>query len=89
MRVEREITEASTWNEEQQPGLGTRFIDYVDQSLNRIASHPYQYPARYEQELHVAPLKTFPYLVIYWVDEVQNTVFVTSVFHTSRKPKKF
>lgn len=88
-RAEGELTDAYLWYESQQPGLGERFVDQVDHYLALIASNPYQYPARYGNELHVAPLKTFPYLVVYWVDKVRNAVFVTSIFHTSRKPKKF
>lgn len=88
-RAELEVTDAYTWYETQQPGLGERFLNMVDHYLALIGSNPYQYPSRYGNELHVAPMKTFPYLVVYWVDQRQETVFVTSVFHTSRKPRKF
>ncbi|WP_162056139.1 type II toxin-antitoxin system RelE/ParE family toxin [Pontibacter pamirensis] len=88
-RAELEVRDAYAWYETQQPGLGDRFLDMVDHYLTLIGSNPHQYPGRYGNELHVAPMKTFPYLVVYWVDEGQETVFVTSIFHTSRKPKKF
>ena len=88
-RAELEVTEAYTWYETQKPGLGERFLDVMDHYLTLIGSNPYQHPSRYDDELHVAPMKVFPYLIVYWVDERQEAVFVTSVFYTSRKPKKF
>ncbi|MBF9251942.1 type II toxin-antitoxin system RelE/ParE family toxin [Pontibacter sp. 172403-2] len=88
-RAEQEVTDAYTWYEARQPGLGERFLDMVDDYLVMIGSNPYQYPSRYNNELHVAPMKIFPYLVVYWVDEGQEIVFVASLFHTSRKPGKF
>ena len=88
-RAEQEITDAYTWYESQQPGLGERFLNQIDNYLDLIASNPYQYPSRFGNELHVAPVKTFPYLIVYWVDKAQQIIFVTSIFHTSRKPKKF
>jgi len=88
-RAEREITDAYTWYESQQYGLGGRFLNQIDYYLDLIGSNPYQYPSRFGQELHVAPIKTFSNLIVYWVDEAQQVVLVTSIFHTSRKPKKF
>jgi len=88
-RAEQEITDAYTWYESQQLDLGERFLNQIDYYLGLIRSNPYQYPSRFGNELHVAPVKTFPYLIVYWVDEAQQIIFVTSIFHTSRKPKKF
>ena len=88
-RAEQEITDAYTWYESQQSGLGGRFLNQIDYYLDLIGSIPYQYPSRFGQALHVAPNKTFPYLIVYWVEEAQQIIFVTSIFHTSRKPKKF
>jgi plasmid stabilization system protein ParE len=88
-RAEQEVTDAYAWYEAKQEGLGERFVDQLDHYLLLIGSNPYQYPSRYGNELRFAPAKPFPYLIVFWVDERLETVFVTSVFHTSRKPKKF
>jgi toxin ParE1/3/4 len=88
-RAEQEITDAYTWYESQQSGLGGRFLNQIDYYLDLIGSIPYQYPSRFGQALHVAPNKTFPYLIVYWVEEAQQIILVTSIFHTSRKPRKF
>jgi toxin ParE1/3/4 len=64
-RAEQEITDAYTWYESQQSGLGGRFLNQIDYYLDLIGSIPYQYPSRFGQALHVAPNKTFPYLIVY------------------------
>ncbi|WP_114781354.1 type II toxin-antitoxin system RelE/ParE family toxin [Botryobacter ruber] len=88
-RAEQEVKEAYAWYEEKQQGLGERFLTQIDRYLSFIGSNPYVYPSRYGNELHVAPVKLFPYLIVYWVDESKKIVFVVSVFHTSRKPEDF
>lgn len=87
--AEIEFGEAFDWYEEQQTGLGKRFFGEISHYLKSIAENPYKFSAKYDNQLHFAPLKIFPYLVVYWVDEKQMIVYVVSVFHTSRNPQIF
>jgi plasmid stabilization system protein ParE len=41
--AEADILDGFRSYEEKQPGLGTRFLGEIEQSLNRIAPNPYQY----------------------------------------------
>lgn len=86
-QAENELSEAYDWYEEQQTGLGNRLIDEISHYLTVVGTNPFQFPARYAQDLRTAALKIFPYLIIYWIDEHRHKVFVTSIFHTSRKPR--
>jgi len=87
-QAEDELSEAYDWYEEQLTGLGNKLYIEVSHLLNLIETNPYYYPVKYG-DLHSAVLNKFPYLIIYWVDEVNNKVIIISVFHTSRKPKRF
>lgn len=87
--AETELSEAYNWYEKQQKGLGKRLIDEVSKYLSAIEENPFRFPSRYNNELYFAPLKIFPFLIAYWVDDQKSTVFVVSVFHTSRNPVKF
>ena len=60
--AERDISEARTWFDEQEPGLGTRFFDGVRDTINRIASNPGQYRVVFG-DARRAPVKTFRYSV--------------------------
>ena len=87
--AEIEFEEAFDWYEQRQSGLGNRFLREISSYLDSIAENPFKYAAKYNNELHFAPLKIFPYVVAYWVDNKLRTIFVVSFFHTSRNPKKF
>ena len=87
--AEIEFDEAFEYYNEQLPGLGRKFYGEVSRYLSSISENPYKFAAKYDNELHFATLKIFPFLIVYWVDEALKTVFVVSIFHTSRNPKKF
>jgi toxin ParE1/3/4 len=87
--AEEELSDAYDWYEEQQVALGNKFYNEINHYLTLIENNPYHFPVKYVEELHSAALNKFPYLVIYWIDEINLTVFVVSIFHTSRDPKYF
>jgi toxin ParE1/3/4 len=87
--AENELSEAYEWYEEQQPDMGNKLFDEINHYLTLVETNPLQFPIRYAQDLRTAPLKIFPYFIIYWIDEHKHKVFVTSIFHTSRRPQNF
>ena len=88
-RAQVELGDACRWYEEQQIGLSDRFLSAVENSFNKIILNPEFYPKKYDTILHFAPVRKFPYLIIYRYDERQDKIVVTSVFHTKRNPAKF
>ena len=87
--AEIEFDQAFEWYNKQLVGLGKKFFGEVSRYLSSISENPYKFAAKYGNELHFATLKIFPFVIVYWVDETLKTVFVVSIFHTSRNPKKF
>jgi plasmid stabilization system protein ParE len=87
--AEEELSDSYDWYEEQQPGLGNRFYNEISYYLSLLENNPYQFPVKYIQELRTVAINKFPFLIIYWVDEVNDVVYITSVFHTSRNPRVF
>lgn len=84
-RALSELAESWGWYEDKQDGLGDKFRLEVDKSLLRIASNPFIGLRRRRIYLEVV-VKRFPYLIIYKVDNRERVVFVSSIFHTSRRP---
>lgn len=80
-----EIIEAWMYYEEQQPGLGDRFVAYLEVYMDRIVKNPEHYPAKYKQ-YREATMKKFPFLVIYEITDL--SVIVYSVFNTYKNPEK-
>jgi plasmid stabilization system protein ParE len=85
--ADKEFTEAAVWYEEQSEGLGTRFINVIQNKLNLIAQFPERYSKR-KGNFREAPVKTFPYLIVYTVYKKEQVITVSAIFHASRNPKR-
>jgi plasmid stabilization system protein ParE len=88
-RAELELIDACEWYEKQQKGLSKYFIKEIKSSLHFIDSNPELYSKKYNTDLHFAPLRKFPFIIVYWYDKNLETIFVTSIFHTKRNPESF
>jgi len=74
------------WYNEKQPGLGKRFYKSVKTQLFRIKKAPYSIAIRYEN-VRCAPVKEFPFLIHYKVDQEIASIKVIAVFSTYRNPE--
>ncbi|TKK65690.1 type II toxin-antitoxin system RelE/ParE family toxin [Ilyomonas limi] len=86
-RAQYELLEAWEWYEDKQTGLGDRFKDKVMKCIHNIAQHPERYPIR-KRAFRDVRIEVFPYLIIYRIDANRNIIVISSIFHTSRNPKK-
>ena len=85
-KATHELEEAYEWYEEQLTGLGSRLVKEVDKYLSAISKNPKLFQVRFPDEIRAVPLKIFPYLVVYWIDEMNLNVIVLAIFHTKRHP---
>ena len=84
-----DLQDACDYYEEQIRGLGERFALEVDEYLDLIRKNPFQFAVQFSGRYRFALLSHFPYRIVYRVSENENIVYVISIFHTSRDPKKF
>jgi plasmid stabilization system protein ParE len=82
--AEADLASAKVWYDNQQPGLGTRFVDTFDRLADSIRTNPEMYAKEFE-DLRVAVMRRFPYLVVYRIDDDQITV--VAVYHVKRNPR--
>ena len=68
--------------------LDKRFIASISKVLQRIEIKPELYPIVYKK-FRRALLDTFPYKIIYFVDDLNKQVHIIAVVHQSREPKKW
>ena len=61
-RAQKEITEAWSWYEERQQGLGDRFVKEVIARIHKIEQSPERYPTRYRYYKET-PVPVFPFLL--------------------------
>jgi hypothetical protein len=65
--------------------LGYRFADLVADYFNRIAELPTASAIRYKN-VRCKPMKRFPYLIMFTIDETAHTVNILRVFNTYQEP---
>jgi hypothetical protein len=58
--AEADLEQAASWYDEDQTGLGSRFLGDVDQVFGRIRERPQQFPV-VSGDTRRALLHTFPY----------------------------
>lgn len=86
--ADKEYTEAFIWYQKQQEGLGEKFIEAVRQKLEAIAVSPETFGSKGNKNYREAKVEIFPYVIVYKIYKLKNLVFVSSIHHTSRHPKR-
>jgi toxin ParE1/3/4 len=65
--------------------LGYRFADLVAEYFDRIAELPTASAVRYKN-VRCKPLKRFPYLITFTIDEPMHAINILRVFNTYQEP---
>jgi len=84
--AKQDILEAALWYNKCSSGLGRRFTAEVREKIRLIRQNPLASNVRYDG-VRTSVLSIFPYMLHYSVDEVNKTVIIYAVFHTSRDPE--
>ena len=82
----QEMTETVQWYEDRSPGLGTRFIEALNERLTEISAFPDRYPKKKGLFREVST-KIFPYIIIFEFLQKEKVVFVSYIFHIKRNPQ--
>ncbi len=80
-----ELTNAYIWYEEQQKGLGERFVAKIQQRLTQIINNPEKYKVVYKNYREIT-IEKFPYQIIYVIEKLKRQILIIAVFHTKRNP---
>jgi hypothetical protein len=86
-KAREEALAALDYYEIQKTGLGARFLLEIEETLNRLQSHPNAWPITTINEkrgFRRCLLKSFPYGLIYKTDK--NLIAIIAVMHLARKP---
>ena len=83
----QDIQQAIDYYDEQQTGLGKRFESALNKRLITLEKNPF-FTIRYDQ-VRCLPMKKFPFMVHFTIDEKQSIVTIRAVFHTSLDPQKW
>ena len=86
--IQRDYEEAYGWYEDQQKGLGERFIKAVRHTIEQITLHPETYGSRGNKNFREAKVEFFPYVVVFQLNKREKIVYISSIHHTKRHPRK-
>ncbi len=81
----KDMGHARLWYNQQQKGLGRKFVADVKEVIRRIKQNPYSASIKYEN-VRTAACKTFPYSVHFEIDDTLLLIRIVSVFHFNRNP---
>jgi hypothetical protein len=81
----KDISETAEWYNLQQEGLRQKFFDDLDELISYLEMNPYL-SRKHRGNIHQAPMKRFPYVVLFRVESKQVVIF--SVFNCYQNPKK-
>ena len=82
----KDLQDSHQWYEDRSEGLGVRFVDVINKTIEFILLNPEGYPEKSPPYREIA-LEKFPYLIIYEFDKANNIVYILHIFHTKRNPK--
>jgi toxin ParE1/3/4 len=83
-RALNDIQSAIDYYDEQSIGLGSRFSVYLDKQIQTLKKRPY-FQIRYDA-IHCLPLKKFPFMLHYSINEEVRTVQIHALVNTNRNP---
>jgi len=86
-RANTEILQSYLYYEEQQGGLGERFVNEVIVKAEQVKLFPKRYSSN-KLPFRETMIKGFPFLIIYRYNSSTKYVFISSVFHSKRNPNK-
>lgn len=85
-RAINDVQDAIDYHDDQQEGLGKRFDIELDEYLLLLERNP-NFQIRYDR-IHCLPLKTFPYMIHFSLDEDHKTLRVLAVLYTGASTEK-
>jgi len=80
----QDIQDGIDWYNEQQTGLGRKFHTEVKTFFKKLRSNPF-FQIRYD-EVRCIPLKKYPFMIHYTLNEKEKVVVIRAVFNTHRNP---
>ena len=78
-----DIKEAALWYNKKKEGLGKKFTAVIREKIHFIRKNPGACRIRYDN-IRTAVLKVYPFMIHYYIDEINKRVVIIAVLHTSR-----
>ena len=85
LEIEQDLADAADWYNSREEGLGDRFITDILDVFDALALNPLLRSRRHPRKnIRWRYPESFPYRVIYEVNEVDRLVIIAAVLHAAR-----
>ncbi len=81
-----DIQQAIDYYDSKQNGLGTYFYQVVQEHVETLSKSPF-FQIRYK-DYYGFPIRKFPFILLYYIDEKLAILYIMSVFNTNLNPSK-
>jgi len=82
-----DIQDAIDYYQDKEPGLGIRFENEFNDCLMTLIENPH-FQIRYDN-IRCLPMKNFPYMIHYTVNDEKKMIIVRSLLNTLRNPENW
>jgi toxin ParE1/3/4 len=86
-RAISDIVQAVDYYNSKQIGLGEKFKTNLNKYIVRLSINPY-YAFKYK-DYRCLPLRQFPFLILFHIQEKDKKVLINAIFNTYQNPKKY
>ena len=86
--VKEDFEEGYIGYEERQKGLGEQFIKAVEAKIKKILLNLEAYGRRRVKSFRETGIDRFPYLIVYKISKQKKEIYITSIHHTKKHPRK-
>lgn len=84
--VRQDVDSAYAWYEEQQMGLGERFLLAIADVVSKIQAHPRRF-GRVRGDVRAGLARDFPFVIYYRLEETR--IVIIAVLHGRRDPQEW
>lgn len=86
--VEADLSEAETWYEQQEPGLGRKFVGAAREMIDSLSASPLIHQVRSRRrQVRWAHLRAFPYRIVFRVSG--EIVVIYAIIHSARHERNW
>lgn len=85
--ADQDILAAVNYYKEISNSTASNFEKQLSKAYDQLERNPF-FQIR-SDDVRVLPLKKFPYIILFHIDEIKKIVFVISVFSTHQNPEKY
>lgn len=86
-RATREYLQSIAWYKERSDKAAKGFVEVVNVTLDKLEADPDAFRFTYKH-FKEAAVKRYPFFIIYFIDEENKKLIITSIYHFKRNPAK-